>query len=53
MLPEFKIYKPIQFGIFLTLGTIKTAGETQQQNLISSRIEYLETHYLNSHLCMS
>ena len=52
MLSEFKIYQPIQFGIFLTFATIKIAGETKQQNLISARIEYLEPHYLHSHLCM-
>ena len=37
MLPEFKIYQPIQFGIFLTFATIKVVGETTQQNLISAK----------------
>ena len=33
--------------------TITTADEPKQQNLISARIEYLEPHYLHSHLCMT
>ena len=37
MLPEFKIYQPIQFGIFLTFATIKVVGEPKQQNLISAK----------------
>ena len=53
MLHEFKIYSPIQFGIFLKFATIKIAGETKQQNLISARIEYLEPHYLHSRLFFS
>ena len=48
MLPEFKIYQPIQFGIFLTFATIKIAGETKYQNLISARIKSLESLYLHS-----
>ena len=52
MLPELKIYQPIVLGIFLTFVTIKIGDETKQQNLISARIEYLEPHYLHSHLCM-
>ena len=49
MLPEFKIYQPIQFGIFLTFATLKIAGKTKQQILISARIESLEPLYLHSH----
>ena len=37
MLPEFKMYQPIQFGIFLTFVTIKVVGEPKQQNLISAK----------------
>ena len=37
MLPEFKIHKPILFGIFLTFATIKVVGEPKQQNLISAK----------------
>ena len=37
MLPEFKIYQSIQFGIFLTFATIKVVGEPKQQNLISAK----------------
>ena len=35
MIPEFKIYYPILFDIFLTFAT----SEPKQQNLISARIE--------------
>ena len=37
MLPEFKMYQPIQFGIFVTFVTIKVVGEPKQQNLISAK----------------
>ena len=37
MLSGFKIYQPIQFGIFLTFATIKVVGEPKQQNLISAK----------------
>ena len=37
ILPEIKIYQPIQFGIFLTFVTIKVVGEPKQQNLISAK----------------
>ena len=37
MLPEFKLYYSIQFGIFLTFATIKVVGEPKQQNLLSAK----------------
>ena len=37
MLPKFKIYYHIQFGIFLIFATIKVVGEPKQQNLISAK----------------
>ena len=37
MLPEFKIYYPIPFNIFLTFATTKVIGEPKQQNLISAK----------------
>ena len=37
MLPEFKMYQPILFGIFLTFVTIKVLAEPKQQNLISAK----------------
>ena len=37
MLPEFKIYQPIQFGIFLTFATMKVVGESKPQNLFSPK----------------
>ena len=45
--PEFKIYQPIQFGIFLIFATINIDSEPEQQNLISARIECLESLYLH------
>ena len=38
MRPEFKIYKPIQLGIFLTFATINVVGEPYQQIPISAKI---------------
>ena len=46
-LPEFKIYQPILFGIFLIFETINIASEPNQQNLISARIVCLESLYLH------
>ena len=37
MLPEFEMYEPIQFDIFLTFATIKVVGGPKQQNLISAK----------------
>ena len=37
MLPEFKIYQPIQFGIFLTFATIKVVGKPKKQYFISAK----------------
>ena len=49
MLPEFKTYQSILFGIyFLHFGSIKITGKPKQENLISARIDSLESLYLHS-----